>query len=153
MALGRPPGLSSQDSVLWILLYSYRCDISAKHGEGGGIQPPLPNSGKSDSCTQTRDTELNSKSYGILVFAPVSASLWPAFLQGTVKGELGSSVRQRSPETSGALTTAAGKPVSVHLSRLLSSCLTLARSSGSIGDWPLLLILLFKKCLILLEYS
>lgn len=46
----------------------------------------LLNSGKFDSWTQTRNTDLNSKSYVfVFSFCSLSASLWSAFLSSTVK--------------------------------------------------------------------
>lgn len=81
-------GLSkSEDSVFLLSLFSYRCDISEQCREGGEAQLTVLNAGKFDSWTQTRNTDLNSKSYSIFVFAlcSVSASLCPAFLSGTVK--------------------------------------------------------------------
>lgn len=73
--------------MLLVFLCSSWCHISEKCGEGGIIRLTLPNSGKFDSWTQTRNTALNPKSYSIFVFAlcSVSASLWPALLTGTVK--------------------------------------------------------------------
>lgn len=68
-------------------LFSYRCDISLNCREGGEAQLAALNSGKFDSWTQTGNTDLNSKSYSLFVFAlcSVSASLCPAFFSGTVK--------------------------------------------------------------------
>lgn len=58
-----------------------------KVGKGGGMGLTLLNAGKFHSWTQTRNTDLNSKSYSIFVFSlcSLSAFLWPVFLSSTVK--------------------------------------------------------------------
>lgn len=81
-------GLSkSEGSVLLVFLCPSQCDISEKGGEGAEIGLTLPNSGKFDSWTQTRNIDLGSKSYSIFIFAlcSVSASPWPALLPGPGK--------------------------------------------------------------------